>query len=405
MPERGLVYQCATIVYLFIHGWIGFNQLETDIEFERRQRCFRFGRSRFLMLVVLVAATSRAAAQEGPDIGARLMQDDAIRAALDAARADEPRTIDDQVRLCEIPAPPFKEATRAKRVCRCVSRRRADERAHRPRGQRAWRAARSGGPAAPRFQRAPRHRVSRRTPTSRVTREGQILKGPGHRRRLPRPGRAAGRGSRDEQGQRDDARDDHVRRHGGGGRARRPARRQGAVQRDAERSDRQVRVGRRDRPRAFRTSPWEAIDTGSRSRGLAGHSYGAFGIANPVHALGRAIDGMADLQVPADPKTTFNVGRVGGGTSVNAIAFEAWMEVDMRSADPAALQARRRELSRGRRRGASLPRTPAGTTAVASRVEKQLVGRSAGGPDGGNFADRHRGALGEQGARPDLAPR
>ena len=73
--------------------------------------------------------------------------------------------------------------------------------------------------------------------------------------------------------------------------------------------------------------------------GPGGHSYGAFGIANPVHALGRAIEGIADLEVPSDPKTTFNVGRVGGGTSVNAIAFEAWMEVDMRSIDPAALQA------------------------------------------------------------------
>ena len=43
--------------------------------------------------------------------------------------------------------------------------------------------------------------------------------------------------------------------------------------------------------------------------------------------------------MPADPKTTFNVGRVGGGTSVNSIPFEAWMEVDMRSVDAAALSA------------------------------------------------------------------
>ena len=74
-------------------------------------------------------------------------------------------------------------------------------------------------------------------------------------------------------------------------------------------------------------------------KGPGGHSYGAFGSANPVHALGRAIEAISNFEVPADPKTTFNVGRVGGGTSVNAIAFEAWMEVDMRSADPAALQA------------------------------------------------------------------
>jgi acetylornithine deacetylase/succinyl-diaminopimelate desuccinylase-like protein len=73
-------------------------------------------------------------------------------------------------------------------------------------------------------------------------------------------------------------------------------------------------------------------------KGPGGHSYGAFGIANPVHALGRAIAGIADLRVPQDPKTTFNVGRVGGGTSVNSISYEAWMEVDMRSADARALQ-------------------------------------------------------------------
>jgi acetylornithine deacetylase/succinyl-diaminopimelate desuccinylase-like protein len=46
---------------------------------------------------------------------------------------------------------------------------------------------------------------------------------------------------------------------------------------------------------------------------------------------------VSDLEVPAEPKTTFSVGRIGGGTSVNAIAAEAWMEVDLRSSDPAAL--------------------------------------------------------------------
>ena len=55
--------------------------------------------------------------------------------------------------------------------------------------------------------------------------------------------------------------------------------------------------------------------------------------------MGRAIAKIDAFEVPEQPKTTFNVGRVGGGTSVNAIPFEAWMEVDMRSADPAALKA------------------------------------------------------------------
>jgi tripeptide aminopeptidase len=73
-------------------------------------------------------------------------------------------------------------------------------------------------------------------------------------------------------------------------------------------------------------------------KGPGGHSYGAFGMANPIHAMGRAIAKIDAFEVPQQPKTTFNVGRVGGGTSVNAIPFESWMEVDMRSADPAALK-------------------------------------------------------------------
>jgi len=72
-------------------------------------------------------------------------------------------------------------------------------------------------------------------------------------------------------------------------------------------------------------------------KGPGGHSYGAFGIPNPIHALGRAIAGIADVQVPTTPKTTFNVGVIQGGTSVNSIAGEASMEVDMRSEDATSL--------------------------------------------------------------------
>ena len=74
-------------------------------------------------------------------------------------------------------------------------------------------------------------------------------------------------------------------------------------------------------------------------KGPGGHSYGAFGMPNPMHALGRAIAALADFQVPADPKVTFSVGVVEGGTSVNSIAASASMLVDMRSVDAAALQA------------------------------------------------------------------
>jgi tripeptide aminopeptidase len=65
--------------------------------------------------------------------------------------------------------------------------------------------------------------------------------------------------------------------------------------------------------------------------GPGGHSYGAFGMTNPMHAMGRAIARIADLQVPAGARTTFNVGIVRGGTSVNTITPLAEMDVDMRS--------------------------------------------------------------------------
>ena len=74
-------------------------------------------------------------------------------------------------------------------------------------------------------------------------------------------------------------------------------------------------------------------------KGPGGHSYGAFGIPNPIHAMGRAIAKISDVQVPADPKTTFNVGIVQGGTSVNSIAFEAAMDIDMRSESVESLRA------------------------------------------------------------------
>jgi tripeptide aminopeptidase len=74
-------------------------------------------------------------------------------------------------------------------------------------------------------------------------------------------------------------------------------------------------------------------------KGPGGHSFGAFGIANPIQAMGRAIAKIDAFEVPTTPKTTFNVGRVGGGTSVNAIPFDAWMEVDMRSSDKVSLEA------------------------------------------------------------------
>jgi len=99
---------------------------------------------------------------------------------------------------------------------------------------------------------------------------------------------------------------------------------------------------------------WIAIDGGSMGRisnaglgskrykllvkGKGGHSWGAFGLANPHHAMGKAIDVFSEAAWKYTsgniPKTSFNVGRIGGGTSVNSIPFESWMEVDMRAISP-----------------------------------------------------------------------
>ncbi|QHT67933.1 M20/M25/M40 family metallo-hydrolase [Rhodocytophaga rosea] len=76
-------------------------------------------------------------------------------------------------------------------------------------------------------------------------------------------------------------------------------------------------------------------------KGPGGHSWGAFGMANPHNALSRAVYHFtteADKFTREGIKTSYNVGRIGGGTSVNSIPFESWMEVDMRSESPEKLQ-------------------------------------------------------------------
>ncbi len=74
-------------------------------------------------------------------------------------------------------------------------------------------------------------------------------------------------------------------------------------------------------------------------KGPGGHSYGAFGMPNPIHAMGRAIAKMSDFTVPDTPRTTFSASVVSGGTSVNSIPYEGIVEVDMRSESAASLAA------------------------------------------------------------------
>lgn len=73
-------------------------------------------------------------------------------------------------------------------------------------------------------------------------------------------------------------------------------------------------------------------------KGPGGHSYGAFGLVNPAYAMGNAITKFSHVEVPQTPKTTYSVGVVRGGTSVNSIPFEVSMDVDIRSESCAELK-------------------------------------------------------------------
>jgi len=69
--------------------------------------------------------------------------------------------------------------------------------------------------------------------------------------------------------------------------------------------------------------------------GPGGHSYGAFGTVNPMFAMGQFLVEFGAIKVPA--QTSYSASVAGGGTSVNAIPMESWMEIDMRSASPGEL--------------------------------------------------------------------
>jgi tripeptide aminopeptidase len=270
-------------------------------------------------------------------IGARLLQDVAIKSAVDRTKREEPRVLEEQVRLCEVPAPPFKEARRAEVFRQALL----------SLGLKNVRIDSVGNVIGERPGLEPRpHLVfsahldtvfpeETRVQTSR---SGAVLKGPGisddcrglavllgviramNDARLQMPGTISFVGTVGEEGLGDLRGVKHLFNVGLKGRIDRFVSVDGAGLGITN-----VGVGSLRYRVAF--------------KGPGGHSYGAFGMANPVHALGRAIGRIADLQVPRQPKTTFNVGRIGGGTSVNAIAAEAWMEVDLRSSDRAALTA------------------------------------------------------------------
>jgi acetylornithine deacetylase/succinyl-diaminopimelate desuccinylase-like protein len=79
-------------------------------------------------------------------------------------------------------------------------------------------------------------------------------------------------------------------------------------------------------------------------RGPGGHSWSDFGAPSPIIALARAIEAFSQTPVPASPKTTFNVGVIRGGTSVNSIPESASMRIDLRSTSTAEIDRLERAL-------------------------------------------------------------
>jgi len=293
-----------------------------------------------LSVAVVVATAGVQVGTQAPAAGAQvnaLAQDASIKAALAGVKATEAQTIEDQIRFCEIPAPTSKEEVRGREL----------QRVFQQLGLQNVRVDKVGNVlgtypgAAPRPHLVLAAHLDTVFPEGtdvKVKRDGTILKGPGIA---------------------DDCRGLAV---------------LVAIVREMKKANVKTpgtitfvaNVGEeglgdlRGVKQLFRETLKDQIDNfisidgtgvhvtnvavGSHRyrvtfKGPGGHSFGAFGMANPIGAMGRAIAKINEIQVPKQPKTTFNVGRVGGGTSVNSIPFEGWMEVDMRSSDPASLAA------------------------------------------------------------------
>jgi len=74
------------------------------------------------------------------------------------------------------------------------------------------------------------------------------------------------------------------------------------------------------------------------ARTEGGHSWADYGIPSAIHDLAAFVTKLTALELPTNPRTSLNVGTISGGTSINTIAAEAHLELDLRSEDPAALQ-------------------------------------------------------------------
>lgn len=252
-----------------------------------------------------------------------------LRAALDSARSHNAWTLAQQTSICEIPAPPFQEGARAAEMVRRLS----------ALGLRNVRLDGIGNVLAEYAGRGrtPLIVLSAHLDTVfpdstdvRVRREGTLFRGPGiaddcrglavllvmaralTETRVPLTGTIVFAATVGEEGL-------------GNGRG---------VRHLVEKT----LPGQVDYFLTVDVNDFEVVNRAAGSRRYevtfespGGHSYGDFPMPHAIHALGRAIAKVGAFEVPSDPKTTFNVGIVRGGTAVNAIAASASMVVDLRS--------------------------------------------------------------------------
>lgn len=141
-------------------------------------------------------------------------------------------------------------------------------------------------------------------------------------------------------------------------------------------------------------------------KGEGGHSYKAFGLANPHNATARAIQYFitaADTFTKTGPKATYNIGMMGGGTSVNSIPSESWMEVDMRSESPKSLARMDTLLQQAIRRGL-LEENGIKRIGRELTVDIQLIGDRPSGIQDSSLAIVQRAAAAsvQMGAKPRL---
>ena len=284
---------------------------------------------------VLLTAVPTAAQQNPGGLGPRQLGEPAVRSAVEAARQLEPDVVADQIALCEIPAPPFGEAARAAAYRdRFAALGLTDVRVDAVGNVLGVRAGRQPHPHL--VLSAHLDTVFPAETDVTVTRDGAVLKGSGigddcrglavllgviralDGANVTTTGSITFVETIGEEGLGDLRGVKHL-----------------FEDELAEQVDRFVSVD--GAGLGITNGAVGSLRYRVTFRGPGGHSFGAFGLASPVHALGRLISAVSDFDVPNMPKTTFTVGRVGGGTSVNVIAADAWAEIDMRSTDATAL--------------------------------------------------------------------